>query len=336
MTTPRSNFERFLAKVHRRYLALGLVERAGLGLLASCAAGLPLVVLAIWKGIPAGPLAVGALGLGALGGFLVGLLHRPTLHDTATEADRQLETSDLLSTALAVQHNPDPWAGAVIASADRWSQTAAPSSVILNRLGARAWGGIGLATALVLVLTLLPTYATPIQAADPSTNGSNPAHGTDSSYAAANNPRRSTPEQNPEDLRTNPQAADGPASRPEGSTESRNDNGRQNPGRDAASGRGESHTPSKSDPLKNATDSTQARRASPTGRSTDGAGRAAKNAASGNSDASQVGDSELSTLLAPWKSSEWPQQAQQAIHAVDSGQVPAAYRDVIQGYFERH
>jgi hypothetical protein len=38
---------------------------------------------------------------------------------------------------------------------------------------------------------------------------------------------------------------------------------------------------------------------------------------------------------APWQSDRWNQDVQNAREAVDSGRVPAGYRDVVRKYFER-
>jgi hypothetical protein len=322
------NFERFIGKVHRRFVAMRLLEQTGLGILAGCVAGLPLVVIAIWRAVPPAPLVAGALTLGAVGGLLTGLFRRPTLHDAATEADRQLDTADLLSSALSVNHSDDPWAGAVVASADAWSRSAAPSSVILNRLGARAWGGVGLATALLAVLALLPTYAVSTQAADHSFDRPNqPA------FASTTNPRRVTPEQNPEDLHANRNAPDDSSTRPMRSSEATSDSHRNGSGQDAAMGRGESHTDFRSQQLSNSSDATQSHESAAKGRSADGAGKTSQTAGSANSAGSQTTGADPASPTPPWKSTNWSQQAQQALHAVDSGQVPDAYRDVIRGYF---
>jgi len=306
-----------------------LLEQTGLGILTGCIAGLPLVAIAIGRAVPPAPLVTAALALGAAGGLLTGLFRRPTLHDAATEADRQLDTADLLSSALSVTHSDDPWAGAVLASADAWSRAAAPSSVILNRLGARAWGGIGLATALLAVLALLPTYAGPTQAADHSVDRSNQPAITSTTH-----PRRAAPEQNPEDLHANRNAPDESSTRPMRSSESTSDSQRKGSGQDAARGRGESHTALRSQRISNSSDATQSRESLAKGRSADGAGKASQTAGPSNSAGSQIAGADAAPPTPPWKSPDWSQQAQQALHAVESGQVPDTYRDVIHGYFQ--
>src|SRR3954454_7289371 len=155
-----SDLDRFLRRVHRRYVALRAAEGLGLGALAGCGVGLVSLALLWWEGRAAlGPSAA-AVAFGACVGLAWGVARRPRLLDAATEADRQLGLADLLGTALTAGHHlvndqPDPWAASVLAAAKARCRTLAPSAVALNRLAARAWGGIGLATALLLTLAML-------------------------------------------------------------------------------------------------------------------------------------------------------------------------------------
>jgi len=73
------------------------------------------------------------------------------------QADRQLRLSDLLGTALALRQreNPDEFEQAVMGLAEARCRGASPSAVVLNRLGARSWGGIGLTGAMVIGLGLM-------------------------------------------------------------------------------------------------------------------------------------------------------------------------------------
>jgi hypothetical protein len=332
----RPDFEQFLEKVHRRFIALRLLEHTALGLLAGCAAGLPLVIIAIWRPVSAVPLAGGATVLGALAGLIYGLLHRPTLVDTAGESDRQLFTSDLLTTALSMRRSVDPWAGAVLATANRWARTAEPSSVLLNRLGARAWGGIGLATALLAVLTLLPAYASPIQAADHAPVETRAGESAKQpAFASSANRRRTMPGQQPEDLRPSRETVDQSSTRPSHTAGAVGDKPNSNSASDPAQGRGESHTVTRSQNGPAPSEPTLARNTSPDGRSADGAGQSARSAVPGNFSRSQSTGVAPALAPAPWKSTQWAQQAEQALHAADSGQLPGTYRDVIHGYFER-
>src|SRR5207247_1177225 len=100
-------------------------------------------------------IATGTIVLGAIIGLTWGLARRPRLIDAAMTADRQLQLADLLATALAVGSDVDPWARAVVAVADQRCRSLSPDAVVLRRFGGRAWGGIGLATALVLTIGAL-------------------------------------------------------------------------------------------------------------------------------------------------------------------------------------
>src|SRR6185312_16176939 len=172
--------------------------------------------IAIWRSVPISPLVAGSLLLGAAAGLLLGCVNRPTADDAASEADRQLDTADLLSTAYSVRHSSDPWAAAVRISANQWARRTNPSAVILNRLGARAWGGIGLATMLLVVLSFFPTYAVPTQAAGrQSFSNFSSDHPQDrNGPQSAIHPTRSITQQDPEDLHPSQMASDDPATQP--------------------------------------------------------------------------------------------------------------------------
>jgi AhpD family alkylhydroperoxidase len=102
----------------------------------------------------------------------------------AMETDRQLRWDDLLGSAVALANRQsaamnrrpspqsgdargatafaapiDPWMAAVIAMADARAAGVAPRSVVLNRWGVRAWGGVALACAGVVALALVPVPA---------------------------------------------------------------------------------------------------------------------------------------------------------------------------------
>jgi hypothetical protein len=40
--------------------------------------------------------------------------------------------------------------------------------------------------------------------------------------------------------------------------------------------------------------------------------------------------------VAPWQSSDWPDDARRAQNLIESGQVPDSRRDLVREYFERH
>src|SRR5579872_2041700 len=129
MSRNRTGFELFLRRVHRRHLVFHLLERTGLGILGACLAALPLVLIVVWRQESAVPLTAAALALGATTGLSWGFLTRPGKLAAALEADRQLRWADLLSSALTVRARAadDPWALAVLATADARCSGISPS-----------------------------------------------------------------------------------------------------------------------------------------------------------------------------------------------------------------
>ena len=347
MTGRRPEFEQFIRRVHRRYLVLRILECAGLGVLGGCAAAAPLLAIALWRGYPPLPLAVSALAVGAAAGLLWGLTTRPTPLAAAMEADRQLGWADLLSSALTTrQTNGDPWIAAVAAAADAHCRAAAPSSVILNRLGARAWGGVGLAAALVIVLGLLPTYAIPTRADEQASNPINPFAQRQSpeaeSFARATpTGRRTPPQQEPIDDSASRMGAD--ASDPQ-----TQDHNNQNAGNSAAAHQGTSSDPSgqgtgaahsdirsSSSPALHP-DATHARAIGNGNKASGGAGESASHPRAGqDAAAGSAAAASPEKYAPPWSSSQWPQRVRQAQTLLDRGQVPDSYRDVVREYFDR-
>jgi len=346
MRHERCEFARFVGRVHGRYVLLRLLERSALGMLAGCMVALPLLAIVWWRGLPTMPVAMGALGLGWLAGFLWGAIARPTGLEVAMETDRQLDWADLLVSAwsLREQAGDDPWAAAVTAAADARCRVTSPGSVLLMKLGARAWGGIGLAAALVLVLALLPTYAAPSRAEE---NASSPLSTITGLGDAEGMPRvarsvsrRTTAEQQPDDPHASRMtSAD---TEPDESNRQSTFTDQGHAKRDSLSsktngqGIGASHS-NKSDRIglpspKSGTyeigDPAASRVSSGVGRSQ--AGSSVPGAASG-----AAGTGEIAAQLPRWESADWPEQVRRVGQALNSGQIPASYRDVIRGYFDR-
>jgi hypothetical protein len=342
-------FAQFIRRVHRRYAILRILERTGLGILWGCAAALPLLAIVLWRGFPALPLATAALSIGAVAGMVYGLMTRPTVMAAAMEADRQLGWADLLSSAMSVSRRlpDDAWAGVVVQLADARCRAAAPSSVVLNRLGARAWGGIGLATSLVIVLGLLPSYAVSTRAGDNQASTKNP-------FAAME-----TPEQQPQSgsksftHRTPTQEdPDDPRASRVGETEAlaKSQSGEPNPSlsddhhpQNSPSdpnghGTGASHSDARANSgLKPVQKGTQSKVASANGTPSGGVGTSSNEAGAEKKPSGEAaGTSPQSSRQAPpWHSANWATQSQQAMDALDSGRIPDAYRDIVRGYFQR-
>src|SRR5437762_14229537 len=96
-----SQFDRFIAAVHRRMVLLRGLERVGLCVLGGCAVALILMPILIWRGQGTGEFVGATLGAAALAGLGWAVAVRPTKLAAAMAADGQLRLSDLLGTALA-------------------------------------------------------------------------------------------------------------------------------------------------------------------------------------------------------------------------------------------
>src|SRR5213080_2065274 len=139
----KHRFFSFLRAVHRRLVIVRALEAGGIGIACGCAASLLLALCLWWSGRDALVLCIAAIAIGGITGLAWGWLCRPSAMDAAAEADRQLELADLLGSALcSLRYAGDPWHGAVVAVAEQRCAALSPSSVVLHRLGARAWGRI--------------------------------------------------------------------------------------------------------------------------------------------------------------------------------------------------
>lgn len=345
MRGPHREYEQFLRRVHRRFVLLFVFERAGLGLLFGSGAALPLLLILLWRGLPALSLALASLVLGAAVGLLWGLLNRPGELAAALEADRQLRWADLLSSALTVaKRSPaDPWAAAVLELADLQTRSVSPSAVILNRLGARAWGGIGLATALVIVLGLVQAYSSSSRAGESMSSPPDPLVVLESAQNRAESTapslHRHTPtQQDPEDANaTRMEGAEPPVNAQQDSQPERPDQRRPNSAADASSrGTGQSHSNASQQNGPHTGQSATHSKSFSQGVAAGGAGEGGA-ARAGSADAagqSAGASAKPSHAVAPWQTSGWQSDSQHALDALQSGRVPDTYRDVIRGYFE--
>ncbi len=139
-----------------------LIEGAGIGAGVASVLGAVLVGVMMIERKGAWELAVGVPVLGMVVGLVWGLIKRPTELGVAAEADRQLHLDDLLGTALLVLRGDtsDGWSQNVVALADSACARLSPGTLLMNRLGARTWGGIGVSAALLMtlgVMSLLPS-----------------------------------------------------------------------------------------------------------------------------------------------------------------------------------
>jgi hypothetical protein len=346
MALPRPAFRKFVRAVHVRYVVIRMAERAGLGVLAGCLAAGPLLAIALYRGFPVMAAAVIAIAIGMVSGCIHGWVTRPTELQSALEADRQLGWSDLLGTVITMEAKSpaDPWVGVIRAEADFRSAAVSPETILLRRLGARAWGGIGLAAAVVIVLGLFPTFSTPTSANEsgPSTPRSwaDLQEAPQTLSSSATNSHRTPRQQDPDDPNAsrfsdtdrshtqhpeNPAASDGG-----GSNHSRASNDPN------GTGSGASQSPTARTPgIPIVTAGTDSNGGASQGTPAGGAGSSSNAAGSGpNSSSGTTAGAGDAADAPPWESPGWKQDVQRAQNAIGTGKLPDAYRDLIRDYFD--
>ena len=238
----------------------------------------------------------------------------------------------------------DSWVGVIRAEADFRSAAASPATVVLRRLGARAWGGIGLATAVVIVLGLFPTFSAQTNADEGGP--SMPRSWADIQQApqnissSATNSHRTPRQQDPDDPNAS-RFGNAEASRdrhPDNAMAS--EAGRSNQSRASndpnGTGSGASHSQSSRNPgIATVTSGTDSNRGSSQGTLSSGAGRSSDAPVRGpNSSSGTTAGAGNAADVPPWESPRWKQDVQQAQNAIGTGQLPDAYRDLVRDYFD--
>jgi len=279
-------------------------------------------------------------GVAALAGMIAGIIRRPDLMSAAVEADRQFDLADLLSTALTTRQRSadDPWAALVVATAGARCRTLVPNAVIVNRLGGRAWGGIGLATALVLTLGLMSTDpgqsvavarvrdehrvaddSAPSRVKSASPRGTGEAQRR--SRSANNDINERAERDGSADL-----ASSGATDQASRATSTKSDGG----GAGLATSARES--PSAEMPLAS---SGAASRDDREGEAAAGGATSAASDPGGEGSAGSTVMPSPSTAAPAWRSAEWRAAREQALSAVRDGKVRDEHRDLVREYFDR-
>ncbi|MGE5611722.1 MAG: hypothetical protein ACM359_20920 [Bacillota bacterium] len=373
MQAVHDNLVRLVGRLYRRLWMLRVVEGMGVGVLAASGAGLILLLILMGRGeaVPVDTLWI--LLVGGVGGALWAILRRPRVIQAAMEADRQLGLADLLSTALAIVEDsgqyatrPHPtrsdtlagkspaassqpeslaeaFAAAVVAMADARCAELSASSVVLHRLGLRAWGGIGLASALLISVALV--------AANPLDSQASPWAGVMRGNAGGSEPARvpqiagMAPRLSPAVVR--PIVRDDPNRDENGFNPARassntlaSETGQSQQTAEAANpegagpGVGTSHAKNRGDPL--GAEGTGVANAT-TGRTPaggvglpNGEGKVGLGPSGG-----AVGRGAAARVTPAWKSPAWVGAQEAARAAVQAGQIPQEYQDLVRAYFDR-
>ncbi|HTL28498.1 MAG TPA: hypothetical protein VL282_04735 [Tepidisphaeraceae bacterium] len=328
----------FIRAIHQRWVIWRALERVAIGVLVACAAAAILYPILVWRGQPAMPMILGAMGLGALCGAIFGLKSRPTQLDAAIEADRQLKLQDLLATAFSAARGlagTDEWHATVIAMAEAKCRAIAPRDVILTRLGVRAWGGIGLAAAFLLTLGILSTNPVVTQAvataqgrsvAKPDSVANPPAESR--GFMQTTPSRNANPgEPSGENHSQIPTPTDSQASSANASS---NKNGNTSDGTGGGQSKTdtklESHLPSSASPSNISNDSASR---------TASGGAASAHPTNGTEKTGANMTGQTGTSTPPWQSITWSSARQQALQDARDGKTPATYHDLIRDYFNR-
>lgn len=339
-----SSLDRFIGRVYWRLVLLRLLEWSGIGFALGC--GVALLSIPLLRNRQEAPLAIAAviMAIGGVLGFIAALLRRPRVIDAAVESDRQLELADLLTTAWQLEKSSatEAFEGAVLIIANQRAANLRPRAVVLHRLGVRAWGGIGLAGALVLTVAIftanpldsqassapfLPQAASSKTRSDAKTlpNSANQSSGHRPTATAGDHPGGEDDPLPGAGKTTNTTAN---ANSGQNTTQTGNPEG-------TGAGAGQSPpTPDKSNPLASGTNSTGT---NSKGTAASGVGASAENgnAGSSNGSSTSAGNSGKSSSVPAWKSDSWPAAQQAADAAISAGGIPPGYHDLVREYFKR-
>jgi hypothetical protein len=324
----------FVRAVHRRLLLVRAAERVGWCALAACAAGLALTPVLLWRGQSALGVAAALLAGSMVAGVSWAVARPPTRLQAAVEADRQLRLHDLIGTALAILEDTrfgvpsdDPWMHSALAAAEARVRQVRPSEVVLARWGRRAWGGLGLATALLLTLATLSSNPEVTQATQETT----PAQaaltdaGAPAPLAPTPEDRRIAQDSGVQDHSATEAPQGLPQAPPKNSRERENGAAGQDADATASTGGAQrAQTPH----------ATVAPPPAPGAALTSSGAGATRATGAAPTDAGGTAAS-AARVVAPWQdSTAWQASTEQAQEALRSGRVPDEYRDLVGAYFQ--
>jgi hypothetical protein len=319
-----SRFDRFVTAVHRRAVLMRVLEGFGAGIAVGAGCALFVILISLREGVHWLPLVF----FGAFPAVMSAIAwwqRRPSRLAALIEADRQLKLDDLLSTAFTAKD--DDFGRTIRAMAERACARVSPSQVMVNRFGARAWGGVGLAWATVVVLGLLASNGTTSRAGDQAIATGNSVATRPGEVVASSAQHQAGAEHGVDEPRSTG------SSEVESSTAGHSTQTGSKSG-DAATGSGggqgetqaarvgatESHTSAGSP-------------TSPTGEAAGGTG--VGQAGTGPGPAGGLSGGRVDRSAAPWRSDHWSADRSAALQSVRDGRVPDGYRDLVRDYFER-
>ncbi|HVT89837.1 MAG TPA: hypothetical protein VHD56_13365 [Tepidisphaeraceae bacterium] len=332
---------RFLHRARRRWMAWRTLEAAGIGAAIAAALASIIVSILLMRGetaiMPAGVL----LSLGATIGIIFGLTRKPTLLQTAMMADQQLGLHDLLSSTLRKQSWGDEgFRRIVFAQAEVLCSARSPNELIVQRLGGRAWGGIGIASALVMTLAMMSsqpgmTAARDVTIPAHSADQTNELAGKKTEQRAESQLAQSAVRQNrplkPADLGLDEGSGDRWSSE-QSSSKSARRSGQADDGAGPAAGRSTDAQTSPLDFVGRPGEPAQG--VGGTTLFNAGHGMSSQATAGINADPI-IGTGQSKAISAsPWNTAGWSNDPSQAGRKVELGEIPESYRDLIRDYFD--
>ena len=339
----RINCRQFIGVLRRRLWFIRAVESVGVCVVIASAVGaLAAGVIRFATGTvsPIDALWVAwAIALGI--GLVVAWRRRPTLLHVAMEVDRQLDLHELLSSVLACDGGKQadaPWHAALVAAADARCREITPGQIVLNRLGARSWGGIGLAMALSLVVTLMlagtdPRSSITSAMADGHTNIGGQVNPRQESMVNSSNPQRPDIEQQSQHFSGESDVTDRTTSPTATLGADAHDSNTTAAAASGAGGLGRTQENPQPPPVQSSTNSIGESHQTGT-LAGGGAGNSIQSNGKTDAASGAAATSDRNTS-APWESSTWSSDRAAALQATDNGSIPDAYRGMVRDYFQR-
>lgn len=320
---------RFVGRVHRRRVAVRLLEQAGIG----AAAGAVMVWGKNWDYVFL------LVGVGAVIGLLVGWWRRPSRMNSAVEVDRQLGLKELLSSALGVKDSADPWRRAVVAAAGERVRGLSTDRLKFRRVGTAGWCVIGAFVLMSMGVRLMMDSRHPAEVATTQRVfldreelnrpedwlAGGPAAGNEGVRAVSED--RSVVETPPAEAAENPQKSEQKIA---GGMEQ----GQSTAGSTDQAGAGSAQSDTRPADRQSSPASGGLGQEDAYGRTSGGSGKPADRLATGSGQGSMDGSVEQGEAAPPWHSDGWAADRQAAMEGMRNGQVPGRYQRLVLAYFE--